>query len=1673
MSKQKLSQAEMINNQNNLLVFSQMSEDEASFVVDKVKEALKKGANPYALDEMDKSAFDYAIESNNLESMHAMYQHAKHPDYYDTLEALTIQKLNEYAKKGDIISCNKILSYSENSDLPNIKEYVQNLTNDHGFKVLNTAYPINEDAFKTAKEEYLKNNPDIISHNKIEELLGKEATKDLMSVKSIKIAKDGADCDVYSIFESELKQLCPNLDTSSPNIEPKIVKDYAINNLVQKSYQLAKPKSISVNEFLDQKPLLNEKLTEALLHYSLENYEYHPELINKLACLTNEQNPRNKNLREEFAQKLVTYSNDNIEQFEKALIMDKIIKDLNVKVTGYKFGSLTEKTLDNLYQTDKCMKDKEAIWNGTLAEENIIAFHQAAQALEKEDLPQKLRNSININIIQSTNEYLGKQVKLGNLEAIKNITSIAADTKTFMLHRFEPDEPQNRQILEEMETLKAGSHFIDNKRLDDFSDFLNKKPNLGSDPLDNPHSLGKLAIETAIDNIETHPEILNKVIKLIKEQNKDNGTILEIFKADLIDHATNNEFPSSKRAGIQNALHDNFANELSFNNAEDTAAFVKAASTAEHSKLLNALILGNKDNHKIHLDYPELKSLYDNKHLEAVKSIFTPDNINNYLTDAGKNSDFEFISFIYQNKANIPVKLDEDNSKNIIKAATKLNNDKLLTKVFEDIYSTHNPDLIATSVKEIFSHEKELNNNIATIFNHIESHEHRDTLAKHILQNNNFIEKLNPSNINLLAQFYNPERDSELFLHKFMTNNHTQGINFENYYDKIQLNLPQYDFNNDEKVKISVNDYLITANKEQSSWDLIKGSNSKNEEIKQKITNIKISLSNNYKYDLTEAVEEQYLPTAQQIVIAPPAPSTFEKAITTAKQVFNIFQDKLKSSTDSTQKPEINYDDNRKNITSLMQGLVNNPQIFKHILNLSDKENENKLDNLLGTIRNLPDGTIRTGIGLATSFGVNKKNLISGMFKSGLLENLVSIEPEQAQVIFAEIMQSSIVKKQGLDKIDPENLNSFIDKSFTIIQAFKDHPQVIEELGNVFAELTKNSSKGEERTLLTTQLVINLANAAETPEMQKSLLDFASQSVKLLDEHRLSVEEKLPDAEKLKSQLENSELTETEKNNISEKISLINSRTLFKNKINEINKELNSKETSFERKSNIPKIKESLIEQLNYCETELKLTPLDKMLLNIKDKTKLHPGEMSKLVELSGRNIANLLSDRQIIRNIGQISSLENKLPAILEVSKALINNQRESLIVLCKNKEFQAIVRNNPIVQEKLGGAADKAVEILPSTIEHLANIATISLSKNPQKIKEIIEAQKNLKTEDNNQNLFNLLNKGIDLLKDPEIIASGNKYLEVNQDKIIAIIDYKLNEMRTKEKQEAELATKEGNNPKSPNPILKILDGKTCFELLQKTNNPQGLKALSKIIKKPTILNACRVLYKTGSLYLAIGAYVKINKILKNETRIDSSHTSGNSSQGGFSPSEEKNQTIPELMSDDYEIKNTELKAKTAQISKESARINRDLKTSKTKHKINSTYRAGSRAISEAKSKVRNKLNALFEDNNKPEAEDIINSAYKAASREISNAKYEAQDQFNSLFEDHNKSEAEKTLNSLYRAGSRAKSEVKSEVKDQFNPVGIRKILERFSNIMNIRTNHTPNGNNKNLEKKSWWID
>lgn len=638
-------------------------------------------------------------------------------------------------------------------------------------------------------------------------------------------------------------------------------------------------------DFLSRKPLIGSDLTKdtALINnalsFALDKFYTNPELLDQVVSLAIEQNKDNNKLKQDISQKLVEYSNNSIVTHPYAEKLNAIIQIIGAVPENYIFGALSDDDKRHLANISLLIDSEEKvnIAAGNIDESELIDFHKSVQALQKTKLPSSIAGRMNASIIEVTNQYLNKTT---DVSSILTIADIAAKTEIYQHSVFakEAKLKDSKDLIDLHLRNKVkdilgknifdGVKLVELSQLNRFNEFLKQNPALGD--LQDPGSIGGVALEVALTHAAAHPELLDNVVGIARKQNLervilDSHDYNESSLADLGTYLiaiANDSKDEQVRLAIFNSIRNHLKGSLLLDDDYQVESLIEAANSANNTKLVDLLLTTYPkqfQDAKGQIDYSGISSLYNDGHIDSVKTLLhSSESINHYLSEASDSynlANHNLVKFIYDNKASHEISLDENSTRLLVNSAMKLNDKEMLADVMKYVAERDNKNKMLNHAVELINNDpKKLNAFIKEIFN--DDNSSKSMIAEAVLQSST-IHNLDKDSVKAMAPFYNPSVDEKgEFLSKVLDSAYTKGISFDNM--KAEVNFIMRGTNNlNESINLDgmepqLKDYVNTRNSHEKRpiWTRVKAilkgkslEQYKEDKIKDKTFAIKLFLS--------------------------------------------------------------------------------------------------------------------------------------------------------------------------------------------------------------------------------------------------------------------------------------------------------------------------------------------------------------------------------------------------------------------------------------------------------------------------------------------------------------------------------------------------------------------------------------------------------------------------------------------------------------------------------------------------------------------------------------------------------------------------------------------------------------------------------------------------------------
>jgi hypothetical protein len=409
-------------------------------------------------------------------------------------------------------------------------------------------------------------------------------------------------------------------------------------------------------------------------------------------------------------------------------------------------------------------------------------YHKSVQELLKsEDISEQTKNRLKLSITTATAQYL----IYGERQNIKEALEIANNYPGVMsyfqqeYHDISKGYKENKQELTTSDQLEDWVNFCYAKKTKDnekFGEFLNSNPNLGHNPFA-PDTIGSLALESSLDNIEQTKKLIDltkqqyskkfvlQAIEEMKESELDGYNKQVIMK--LVNSCNFND-PSDKDKLLHASLPIRLLNYIHtpplFDLSYAISEKVKDKNTKLEYKLqLNQVLV---DNNLIPvIDQNMIEQLFQEGKTNEVKALIEVADINEKNDIVKNTQNIDLKKYIFQEVKNYQIN-DSLVALSLINAASEQENNEMLGKIISNINKQENSKEIISDLLE--STQKYLFINIMFIDEANKQNINVQNASDKILLDDTKINKLNPKQLKILANFYNPETHNPNFLVKLI-----------------------------------------------------------------------------------------------------------------------------------------------------------------------------------------------------------------------------------------------------------------------------------------------------------------------------------------------------------------------------------------------------------------------------------------------------------------------------------------------------------------------------------------------------------------------------------------------------------------------------------------------------------------------------------------------------------------------------------------------------------------------------------------------------------------------------------------------------------------------------------------------------------------------------------------
>jgi hypothetical protein len=736
--------------------------------IESIRSLLEKGANPYEKDKEGVSAFEYANQAKNLEVMHLMYQFFPNDEYAkNTLEVITLAKIEHEFAKGNFNEVTKITSYSDKSNIPVLRERAEKLALEKG-----------------------------------ENFIGLE--------DNIVIFKD---------FLSKKPLIGRSVDGNGSLLKGAL--DFALDKFSTNPELLDQVVSLAVEQNKDNNKL-KEDLSKRLVEYSNNKIVTHPyaeklnAIIQTVGITPKEYIFGNLSADEKRHLANISLLIDDTEE------MQKIIDGKDQE------WSLNESSLIDIHKSVQALQNtKLPLKLANRINASVIAVTN--QYLNKtSDIGSISRIS---DIAYKTEVYLKsflEEVRPNNIEDLK-LLYLRNVVRDIFSGKDVFSDSADLTKLTELELKKFNEFLMQNPSIGDLEDSKSvggvalkialMHATTHPEILDNVVGLAKAqslerVMQDSHDNNETSLEDLSVLgSHLIEMANKAEDEKVRL--------AIVNSVKNHLKGYLK--LDDGYRVNSMILNAS------KAGNTKMVDLLLTTYPKQFQDA-KGQIDYNGISALYNDGHIDSVKTLLhSPKSINHYLSEASENPDLanhKLVKFIFDNKGKHEISLDENSVILLVNSAMKLGDTKMIADVIQDISKGNNIELLDQAFSLINDDSKRMNNLIKEMYKD-DSQDH-DIITNFIMQNIS-VKNLDAESIKTIAPFYNPDADEKgEFLNKILDFAYTKGINFEKMKASVSL-IMSGTSNINEAINLDgmdkqLKDYVDTRNSHETKpiWTMVK-----------------------------------------------------------------------------------------------------------------------------------------------------------------------------------------------------------------------------------------------------------------------------------------------------------------------------------------------------------------------------------------------------------------------------------------------------------------------------------------------------------------------------------------------------------------------------------------------------------------------------------------------------------------------------------------------------------------------------------------------------------------------------------------------------------------------------------------------------------------------------------
>ncbi len=655
----------------------------------------------------------------------------------------------------------------------------------------------------------------------------------------------------------------------------QVQADYFLEEIVKSNY--SKDSLENLSNFLDQKPLVNEKTRNKILGFAEKRFEENPELITKIVKLIAEQNPNDKSLLQQVSNQLIHLSNERSSTLSHLVILDDLIKELPTKPQeGYKYGNFSEQEIEAITVLSSITYDKEKLLSdlSKLKESGNPDFatfkklHELAKILEKTSLQPKIRAQLNALTIKFTPETLQEVEKATaeypeNAKTLQELAELASKSQVYQeyIGASTNDQVTNRHLMnvanEILRSSLTPAPNYDRGTLLRYNEFLSYSPKLGilgTDEEEQPSEksatsgfkekyLGTQALEIAIENATTCPELINTVLEQHKIQileKAQSGEIGGEQANEKISQLCNYVLASSihtenmeQREILFNATKDILYTAIERTDKKDLLEMIEDASTKQHTALLDLLAQKfSKDFQTFEaqeglLSLKNVELLYEAGKHDTIKIFMhSKDALQSCLNEAStKHSSGESVSpklvklLFEESFDGKDIRFTNNNIDLLIHSAASLNDEKMILNILESTSKNNNKEAFNLAIDKMLDNHPTLTQKLKIALSTPDEPAISSVTASLLMENKKFIDSLDSTKdkgtIETIARFYSPASQSEQILAKLLDSTYTKKSRSEDLYNSLSLkfiNTPLLETLRIPSVKEALKAYAETRN---------------------------------------------------------------------------------------------------------------------------------------------------------------------------------------------------------------------------------------------------------------------------------------------------------------------------------------------------------------------------------------------------------------------------------------------------------------------------------------------------------------------------------------------------------------------------------------------------------------------------------------------------------------------------------------------------------------------------------------------------------------------------------------------------------------------------------------------------------------------------------------------